>query len=71
MPRKRPASPIDSDLPAGISQPATRAFTAAGLTRLEQFTHVSEDELLALHGVGPTAIEALRRALAELGQEFA
>jgi len=70
MPKKRPA-PIESELPRGIGQPATRAFALAGLTRLADFTRVGERELLALHGVGTKAIEVLRRALAERGQSFA
>ena len=69
MPKKRP-EPTGSDLPRAIGQPATRAFARAGLTRLEDFTRVAERELLAMHGVGPKAIEVLRRALAERGQTF-
>jgi hypothetical protein len=61
----------DHDLPAGISRPAFRAFTAAGYTRLEQFAGVSEAELLKLHGVGPRAIRILRSALEARGLTFA
>jgi hypothetical protein len=69
MPKKRP-EPTESDLPRAIGQPAMRAFALAGLTRLEHFTRVGERELLAMHGVGPKAIEVLRRALADRGQTF-
>lgn len=44
-------------LPFGIGSPAQRALTAAGITRLDQFTTISETELLKLHSVGPKAIE--------------
>ncbi len=60
-----------SDLPAGLASPARRALVAAGYTRLEQLTKVSEAELLALHGMGPKALDQLRRALAARGQSFA
>jgi hypothetical protein len=60
-----------SDFPAGLSQPALRAFAAAGLTRLADFARVSEAELLALHGVGPKAVRVLRPALEERGLRFA
>lgn len=57
-------------LPA-IGAPATRALHGAGYTRLAQLTSVTEEELLALHGVGPKAIRILREALAEEGKRFA
>ena len=58
-------------LTPGLSQPAQRALKAAGYTRLEQMAGVTEADLLKLHGVGPTAIETLRHALAEKGLAFA
>ena len=61
----------DSDFPPGLSRPALRAFAAAGYTRLEDFTRVSESDLLKLHGVGPKAIRVLRPALAARGLAFA
>lgn len=59
------------DLPTGLSQPALRAFDAAGLKRLAQFAKVSEADLLKMHGVGPKAIRVLKAALAERGLSFA
>lgn len=59
-----------SDLPPAIGKPATNAFALAGLTRLEQFTTVREVDLRRLHGVGPKAIEVIRRALADQGRTF-
>jgi len=54
-----------------IGAPATRALTAAGYTRLEQLTAVTEAELGKLHGMGPKALGLLRAALAEQGRTFA
>ena len=61
---------VESDLPAGLSEPARRALASAGYTRLEHLATVSEKELLKLHGVGPKAIEQLRPALAAKGLSF-
>lgn len=59
-----------SDLP-NVGKPAARAFTAAGYLQLEQFTKLTEAEVLKLHGVGPKAIRIIREALAAKGQSFA
>jgi hypothetical protein len=59
------------DLPAELAGPARRALAAAGYTRLEQLTRVSEAELGRLHGMGPRALDQLRRALAAGGRSFA
>lgn len=59
------------DLPADLAGPARRALAAAGYTRLEQLTRISEAELRRLHGMGPKALDQLRRALAASGDTFA
>jgi hypothetical protein len=56
----------DSGFPA-LSAPARRALANAGYTRLEQLVTLSRRELDAMHGIGPTAVTALRAALAERG----
>jgi hypothetical protein len=48
----------NSDLPIGLAKPARRALVEAGYWRLEQLT-----DLKRLHGVGPKALDLLRRAL--------
>ena len=50
-----------------IGQPAYRALQSAGIGNLEQLTQYSEDELLALHGFGPKALDILKSTLAEYG----
>jgi large subunit ribosomal protein L21 len=52
-------------LPDGIGKPATKALEEAGITTLEQVAGKTEDELLALKGIGPKAVEALAEALAD------
>jgi hypothetical protein len=61
----------ESDLPSGLSKPALRALHGAGYVQLQQFTKLTEAELLQLHGLGPKTIVQLRSALAEKGQGFA
>ncbi len=56
----------DNDLPR-LSAPARRALSGAGYTRLDQLAQVSESDLEKLHGMGPTAMAALREALGERG----
>jgi hypothetical protein len=63
--------PGESDLPMELAQPARRALVGAGYRRLEQFTDLSEAQVKHLHGVGPKALEQLRRALGRLGLSFA
>jgi hypothetical protein len=60
----------ESDLPAGLAKPAQRALAGAGYMRLEQFTKLSEADVMRLHGMGPKALEQIRRALAAKGLSF-
>lgn len=53
------------------SRPATDALLAAGYTRLEELSNVSEKELLKLHGMGPKAIRILKAELEARGLSFA
>ena len=63
-------SSSESDWPAGLAAPARRALAAAGYSRLEQLTELTEAEFRQLHGIGPKAIEQLRLALAAKGLTF-
>jgi len=58
-----------TDLPK-LAAPARRALLAAGYTRLEQLTEISEAEVTELHGMGPNALRALRAAMEERGLSF-
>jgi hypothetical protein len=61
---------VQHDFPR-TSQPALSALLAAGYTRLDQLTAVTEADLRKLHGMGPKAIRILREALAAQGKSFA
>ena len=60
----------DHDHLPKIGAPATRALNEAGYTRLEDLTQATEEELLALHGMGPKAMGILKSALAGRGLTF-
>jgi hypothetical protein len=60
-----------NDLPPELSKPAQRALAGAGYSRLEQFTQISEADVLKLHGTGPRGVDQIRRALAAKGLSFA
>jgi hypothetical protein len=60
-----------NNLPSELAAPARRALAGAGISRLEQLTELSEAEINRLHGIGPNAIDQLRRALAARGLSFA
>ncbi len=59
-----------NDLPK-LAAPARRALANAGIHSLAQLTKFSEADVKQLHGIGPNALEALRRALTENGLSFA
>jgi hypothetical protein len=53
-----------------IGAPAFRALDSAGIFRLKDLTKFREEQLLALHGVGPKALRLLRDALNRKGLSF-
>ncbi len=67
-PRRRAPRPDGTPLPRTIGAPATRALRAHGVHTLEQVAGWTAAELLALHGVGPVAVERLEAALQERGE---
>ncbi len=56
--------PKDSFL-SFIAAPARRALEREGITTLEKLSKLSENEVLALHGMGKSTIPILKRILAE------
>ena len=53
-------SNLNQDLPQNIGRPALRALHAKGITTILEVSIFSDEELLALHGVGPKAVRILR-----------
>jgi DNA-directed RNA polymerase alpha subunit len=56
--------PVDGFL-ALLAAPARRALVAAGITTLHQLSKKTEEDLLKLHGMGPSSIPKLKAALKE------
>jgi hypothetical protein len=70
MKSTRQAQP-EGDLPAELAAPARRALVQAGYSQLDQLAEISEAEIKQLHGIGPRALDQLRRALGARGLSFA
>lgn len=64
------SSPTSDLLALKLSQPAHRALAGAGIKTLAQLAKRTEAEVLALHGVGPTAIPVMKAALKAKGLTF-
>jgi hypothetical protein len=56
----------DHELP-NIGAPATRALASIDVSCLDRLVEHSEEELLALHGLGPRALRLLQEALTAAG----
>jgi len=52
-----------SDFPEKLGAPALRALLSAKIINLKQLSRYSEKEILQLHGMGPSSIPKLKRAL--------
>ena len=63
------SSELKNDFPK-LSAPARRALAAAGVNRLKDLTKFSEAEVTKWHGIGPNAMNQLRRALSEKSLSF-
>jgi DNA-directed RNA polymerase alpha subunit len=53
------------------SAPAQRALVNANIQNLQQLSKFTETEIKKLHGIGPNAINELRKALGKKGLSFA
>lgn len=63
----KPKATLDEPVPTAIGKPALRALASAGIMSLEDVARVSEEQLAALHGVGPRAIGILKAAVKARG----
>jgi hypothetical protein len=54
----------------GVSGPALRALSSAGVRSVADLTRWSETDLATLHGMGPKALGLLRDALLASGHSF-
>jgi predicted RecB family nuclease len=66
---ERERKPQDGFL-ALLSAPARRALENKKITTLERLSKCSEAEILSLHGIGPSSIPKLKKALQASGLSF-
>ncbi|MGX8237213.1 hypothetical protein D3D03_02720 [Exiguobacterium sp. RIT452] len=59
-----------SEVFSSLAKPAQRALNAHGVTSLTSLSMYREDEVLRWHGIGPSSIPKLKRALADHGLAF-
>jgi len=64
------ADKIAPAFPPGVARPALRALNRLGISKVEHLVRFSEEEIAALHGMGPKALAALRSALEARGKCF-
>jgi hypothetical protein len=57
-------------LPIGLSNPARRALSGAGITELHQLSNFKLSEVKKLHGMGPKGIRILSEALEKINLVF-
>jgi predicted flap endonuclease-1-like 5' DNA nuclease len=62
--------PNAAAFPKGVSGPALRALQHAGIRSLTDIAKWTEEDLGALHGMGPRAITAFKAALKAQGKKF-
>jgi len=60
---------METELPK-LAAPARRALAGAGIASLEQLAQMTEVEVRALHGMGPSALRTLKTVLQERGLAF-
>ncbi len=53
-----------------LGAPAFRAIHSIGIEKIDDLTKYTEEELLALHGLGPKALGLLREELKKKSLEF-
>lgn len=64
------AKPLPEGFPAKLALPVKRALAVAKITSLEILASYSEQEILDLHGIGPSDFPLLRSALQVVGLKF-
>ena len=58
-------------LKTSLAKPAQRALENAGVTSLNDFSELSENEVSKLHGIGKNALQKIKQALIDNKLSFA
>jgi hypothetical protein len=67
--KKSPISTIKDPF-EGLAAPAKRALASKGITNIKKLAGFTEKEIAQLHGMGPSSIPKLKKALKEEGLKF-
>jgi DNA-directed RNA polymerase alpha subunit len=54
----------------GLSAPASRALLNANLTKIEHLKRITEKQLLSLHGMGPSSLPIIKKAMKKYKVNF-
>lgn len=54
----------------GLSAPASRALLNANLTKIEHLKRITEKQLLSLHGMGPSSLPIIKKAMKKCKVNF-
>lgn len=65
--RQLPDDAFSDEFPRAMGRPANAALVSNGITTLAQVARLTRRDLLAMHGVGPKAVEVLEAELDERG----
>jgi DNA-directed RNA polymerase alpha subunit len=54
----------------GLSAPARRALINAKLTKIEHLKKLTEKQLMSLHGIGPSSLPIIKKAMRKYKVSF-
>lgn len=54
----------------GLSAPARRALINAKLTKIEHLKKITEKQLMSLHGIGPSSLPIIKKAMKKYKVNF-
>jgi hypothetical protein len=54
----------------GLSAPARRALINAKLTKIEHLKKITEMQLMSLHGIGPSSLPIIKKAMKKYKVSF-
>jgi hypothetical protein len=54
----------------GLSAPARRALINAKLTKIEHLKKITEKQLMSLHGIGPSSLPIIKKAMKKYKVSF-
>ena len=70
MARSETTHPNADAFPRGMSGPALRALHHAGIRSVSDLSRCREEDVAALHGMGPSGVRLLKAALEAAGLAF-